>query len=321
MSRYVEVLFRYKLRFVALILLFPAAAAFCSVLLFPWYQASTQLWVNSPSYFGIVPSANGWDQYLTPSQNESDSLYQMLATDAFVGQVGDKLMAQGDFSSTAQRDREMRDLQGKFVVNSLGSHLLVVQVSCRRQRVCVDALSATVDLQREWLTQTERAQATVALDFYTAQAQQATDRLNVSDAAVRQYLVQHPSVRLDDNSPLPSELVILQQKVSDDQKTLKGFQDRLAGINLTSAASDRIEQTILKVIDPPRASGGSLIPSASRKPAMMVGLAALAPGLVYLIVLGWIDRTIRSVREIEGKIGARVIATIPRMKAVDLLLQ
>ena len=319
MSRYVEALFRYKLRFVALIVLLPTAAALASVLLFPWYQATTQLWVNSPSYFGIVPTATGWDQYLTPSQNESDSIGQLLSTDAFLGQIGDKLLAQGTFSSPAQRNSEMRDLQ-KFNVYSVGSHLLVLQVSCRRMRVCLDALSATVDLQREWLKQTEQAQAAVALDFYTAQAKAATDRLNASQAAVKDYLAQHPSVQPNiDTIPLPPEFAVLQQKVNDDQKTLKGFQDRLEGINLASAASDRIEQTILRVIDPPKPMGGSLIPSASRKTALMIGLAALVPGLVYLIALGWIDRTIRSVREIEAKIGARVVATIPSMRTVDLL--
>src|SRR5262249_9140104 len=90
MAKYVEIVFRFKFRFLFLLLILPAAVATVTVLLFPSYKATPQLWVNDPGYFS--PSAPiGWSVYLTPAQNESDSLTQLVSTQAFRKDLYDAL--------------------------------------------------------------------------------------------------------------------------------------------------------------------------------------------------------------------------------------
>ena len=109
------VLFRQWVRFALLLVGLPAGAAAASIFIFPSYQASARIWVDTPSYFGSVSSAQGWNQYLTPSQNEADSLTQMVATDAFVSTVGRQLVADGAVSQ-ADRAAVEQQMRSNFVV-------------------------------------------------------------------------------------------------------------------------------------------------------------------------------------------------------------
>ncbi|TMD51917.1 MAG: hypothetical protein E6I85_11835 [Chloroflexi bacterium] len=50
--------------------------------------------------------------------------------------------------------------------------------------------------------------------------------------------------------------------------------------------------------------------STTKKLALMIGGGAVVPGLLYLFVLGWLDRTARNPRELETRLGVRVVSTI-----------
>jgi capsular polysaccharide biosynthesis protein len=50
--------------------------------------------------------------------------------------------------------------------------------------------------------------------------------------------------------------------------------------------------------------------STTKKMAIIIGGGAVLPGLLYLFVLGWLDRTARSSKEIEARLGVRVVSTI-----------
>lgn len=315
MSRYVEIFFRRWLTFVVLLFILPPAVAAASVVLFPWHQATSQLWVDNPSYFGSIPSASGWNQYLTPSQNEYDSLSQMLSTDAFMTQIGNDLLSSGTVSSPAERDAAIQSMQGTFAVTTNGSHLVVLSVSCRKTAVCLRALATTIRIHQDWLKQSEQTQAKVAIDFYSGQLEQAKDQLTSAQNALNTYASQHPGLIFDASNPTSAtnpQLANLIQQVQDAQASETSLQNKLDSIELASAAANQIDQTVLRLIDPPHVQGGNFFPSASRKTALIVGGIALIPGFAYLALLAWIDRTIRSPKEIEARLGLRVV-TVPSL--------
>jgi capsular polysaccharide biosynthesis protein len=53
----------------------------------------------------------------------------------------------------------------------------------------------------------------------------------------------------------------------------------------------------------------------TKKLAASIAAGAALPGIAYLVFLGWIDRTIRNPKEIEGRIGVRVVAMIGNFAA------
>src|SRR5579864_859482 len=86
MARYVEILFRHWVRFAVILVLMPVPVSIATLLYFRTVQSTTNLWVEEPTYLGADISSNnvaGWNQYLTPSQNETDELAQYLQTDSF----------------------------------------------------------------------------------------------------------------------------------------------------------------------------------------------------------------------------------------------
>src|SRR5207245_9833425 len=121
---------------------------------YPTAEAGASIWVNDPNYLGVAAAqTSDWNQYLTPAQNESDILGQMLQTETFQKQV----TAQLDSSSVWRNTRERSDTAGSYTnnlkINVDGSHLLNLTFICPRANLCVQVLQATIDVYTRALDQ------------------------------------------------------------------------------------------------------------------------------------------------------------------------
>ena len=66
MARYVEVLFRYWVRFTIVLIIAPLALGGASVVVFRTYQATASVWVESPDTFGQSVTLTNPDGTLLP---------------------------------------------------------------------------------------------------------------------------------------------------------------------------------------------------------------------------------------------------------------
>lgn len=308
MFKYLEVLLRHWFRFALLCLALPVVAGGAALFLFQGKDGSAQLWVDNPSYIGNVSTASGWNQYLTPAQNAADSLDQLVQTDQFYSDLGQALLDSRTVSSVAEKDQALSETRTSLIIGSSGSHLVSLKVECRVAAVCTQVLATTISLHRDWLIQTEKQQADVASQFYTAQLQQAKERLQTAIDSMNTYLVNHPIPQTINRPPNP-QLDRLQSDVDQAQTEVNGINDKLQSIQFSNDAAAEIDQTALRVIDPPSVSGGRFT-SLTKKMALAFGAAAALPGLGYIVFLGWSDRTTRNPKEIESRIGVRVVALI-----------
>jgi hypothetical protein len=308
MFKYLEVLFRHWFRFAVVCLVIPALAGGAALVLFQGKDGSAQLWVDTPSYIGNVSTASGWNQYLTPAQNTMDSLNQLISTDAFYEQLGQALIDTKTVSSTAERDQVLGDARSSLTVMASGSHLVTLKVECPVAPECIQVLTTTISLHREWLIQTEKQQADVASQFYTSQLQQAKERLQSTIDALNSYLTIHPVPLTFVRAPDP-QLDRLESDVQQAQVQVNDIQSKLQSIQFSNDAAAEIDQTALRVIDQPSTSGGRFT-SRTKKMAIILGGAAAVPGIAYLVFLGWIDRTTRNPKEIESRIGVPVVSLI-----------
>lgn len=316
MFKYIEVLLRYWFRFALLCVGVPLIAGAGALYVFQGKDGSAQLWVDNPSYIGNVQTASGWNQYLTPAQNAVDSLDQLIQTDTFYQQLGDALVANHTVSSTAERDQMLSDVKGSLTATATGSHLVTLKVECRAANVCIQALNTTIQLHRQWLIQTEKQQADIAKQFYQAQLKLADARLQTASDDFNAYVAAHPVAPNAARGPDP-EYDSLQNNVKQAQAQVTDLQDKITAVQFTFDAASEIDQTALRVIDAPKTSGGRFT-SVTKKVAVAVAAGAAVPGLAYLIFLGWIDRTTRNPKEIESRIGVRVVSTVgnfPRLTA------
>lgn len=308
MFKYIEVLFRYWFRFVLLCLAVPLVAGAGALYVFQGKDGAAQLWVDNPSYIGQVQNAAGWNQYLTPSQNAVDSLGQLIQTDDFYGQLRQALLDTRTAGSLAEVNQIVTDTRGSLSATATGSHLVTLKVECRVPAVCIQVLNTTITLHRDWLIQTEKQQADVASKFYTGQLQLAQEHLQTVTTAFNAYQDSHPVPAGQIRQPDPS-YDRLKNDVQLAQNEVNDLQTKLQEVQFSYDAAAEIYQKTLRVIDPPGVSGGRFT-SVTKKMAITVAGGASLPGIAYLFFLGWVDRTTRNPKEIEGRLGVRVVSVI-----------
>ncbi len=313
MAKYVELLFRFRIRFAALLLLLPMGIGAATVVLFPIYRATADLWVDNPNYFGASFSPIGWNQYLTPAQNQADTLSQLLGTDAFAAGLADRLAASGVVTDQVERRQVVGSVSTQLKINAAGSHLLTLTMSCERPPVCTQVLIDTIDLFREQQAKLEQSQADVGISFLSSQLSQAQASLKTAQDAQQRYLAAHPGLKADAASASTDpELAQLMSEVAQTQANVADLQSRLNGVEYLSSASARLLDIGTRVIDAPHISKGGLIgDGSSLKRAALSGLVCVAIGLGYLFLLSWMDKTTRDLKELERRLRVSVVATIP----------
>jgi len=313
MFKYLEILFRHWIRFSLLCVGLPVVAGVIALYAFQGKDGSAQLWVDNPGYIGTVQTAAGWNQYLTPAQNTVDSLDQLIQTDTFYQQLGQALIDSGAASNWSDNIQILGDVKGSLTAAATGSHLVTLKVECRSAAVCNQVLTTTIALHRKWLIDTEKQQADVASQFYTTQLQQAQQHQQATIDAFNTYVAVHATPPNGVRAPDP-EFDRLQSNVQQAQAEVSGLQDKLQSVQFSNDAAAQIDQTAVRVIDPPTTSGGRFT-SVTKKMAGVIAAGAAVPGIAYLVFLGWIDRTTRNPKEIEGRIGVRVVALIGSLAA------
>jgi len=195
MIKYVEILFRNRLRFLILLLILPAELSVGAALLYPHNSAVSSLWVDTPTYFSVSPAATGWSQYLTPAQNTVDAIDQMVKTDAFYKTLNTQLFDEHTFKNAGERDATMSSLSTDLRIATAGSHLVTLSHTCVRTAICINVLNATVGIYRTWFAGQQRSQATVAIDFYTRQLTDEQAKLAAAQKALTAYAAANPNRR------------------------------------------------------------------------------------------------------------------------------
>lgn len=316
MTKYLEILFRYRLRFAIAGLLVPAALSAGAIVLFPSSQASAAIWVDTPNFFGVSPTVtSGWNQYLTPSQNTADQMSQLIRTDTFLAQLDGQLQSTGAYANDSERKETIGSIGTDLRATQSGSHLVIVIYTCRRAALCTSVVSATIEIYRQSLANQRQTLATAAINFYSAQLNDARNQLKNDQDALNRYLAGHPNVKYAD-APLIPDFSQLIQAVNNDQLTQENLQSKLDAVRFQSSASADVNNTIFTVVDPPRPSQGR-ISSLPKKQLAMVWVGCLALSAAWLTLLAWLDRTARDPRELERRLRVPVVAEIPVMTAQE----
>jgi len=264
---YIEILFRYWRRFLMLLLLLPLTIGVVTVVFFPTYKATSQLWVESFADVGLgTPS--GWNTYLTPSQNLADTLTQLLSTRDFNDNLYNTVVA-GGFTTRAQRDDVAASIAG-ITVATPGTHLLAITGGCDQREVCVAVLSGLIDLFREHQVKDEQNQATLAITFFTEQLTTAKPALTAAQDAAEKYLAMHPNLRTDPNATTNDfAYARLLADLRDKQSRVDDLNNRVAHDQYIASASQEVLKIGPLVVDPPViARSGLLGDGTSIRPAM-----------------------------------------------------
>jgi len=317
MARYVEVLFRYWVRFTIVLIIAPLALGGASVVVFRTYQATASVWVESPDTFGQSVTLSGWNTYLTPAQNQADTLQQLITTLSFDNEVGDRLVANGVVGSRDQRNGIVQSIPTGMKVTPGGSHLITITFSDASQTAAVGVIQAAIDLFLERQTALQRQQEDLSTSFLTGQLKTAQAKLATSEAALQQYLLDHPSVRLAAIGQDTGILALdqLTHQVQQDRDNATQLQTQLDQARFLGAAAQQLVETNTKLVDRPHISHAGITgDGSSLKRAAIALLACISAGIAYVLVLVWADKTVRDTREMQRRLRVPVLAAIPILR-------
>jgi uncharacterized protein involved in exopolysaccharide biosynthesis len=312
MAKYAEILFRRRIRFVALLLIPVALGALIAFVLANQRAAAT-LSIADPSSFGASFTPVGWRANQTPAQNLTDSVSQVIGTPAFSRSLSNRLTSSGDVSNPGELQQVMSSIANKLKVSASGSHLMTVTYTCPRAALCLSVVTATMAILQEQLAKAQQDQAAASTDFWTSALKDARANLAAAQTALQKFAAANPGATIDASSSDP-QVVQLVNDVQLWRAKAAEAQSSLSQAQYLGAASARFFQIGTTVVDAPHTTssrligdGTSLLPGAL---VLLIGLAAVA---TYVFLLGWTDRTAGDPRALEGRLGIPVVATIPRL--------
>jgi uncharacterized protein involved in exopolysaccharide biosynthesis len=310
MAKYVEVLFRYRIRFATLFLI-PFALAALITVGFASYRATATLGIADPSSFGATFVPIGWSTTLTPAQNLADGISQVIRTSAFSQGLSDQMTSSG--ASTSDVHQVVASIGTSLKVSSSGSHLVNLTYTCRRSDLCGPVLSDAVTVLQAQMVQTMRDQAAATATFWGGQLKDAQASLEEAQAALKSYAAANPTATIDSSSSDP-QVVLLLDSVRQWKAKVAEAQDNLSLAQYQSTASARLMQIGITVVDPAHlASSRTFGDGGSLLPAGIVLVAGLAAAIAFLVLVVWADKTVRDPRALERRLGVPVVATIPRL--------
>lgn len=314
MARYLETLLRYRMRFLILIVIAPLSLGASGVLLLRSYEGTANLWISDPTYLGQNVAPVDWNPRLSPAQNATESLRQLLATRAFDEQVANKLVATGAPSGAPGVSQLTPSIGSDLRVVADGTHLVRLTFFSPDQRVALAVLRSTISVYLEHAALAQQSQLDVSTTFFSTQVTSTESAVTVAQQALAGYLAAHPNLHAPagGGDSGVAELDRLLHQVRQSQDELTQLRAQLAQARLSGAAAQRLVETNTQVVDQPRiASPGLIGDGRSLMAAIVVSILCLLAAGIYLSILVWADQTARDGRELERRLKVPVLTTIP----------
>jgi len=243
---------------------------------------------------------------------------QLLGTRAFEKDLYGALV--DGLPSPADRNHAIS--LAKPIAAPIGSHLMLISASCDNQRICILVVTKTVNVLRAEQVAMEKANAKAGVSFLTASLQQAQNDYSLAQDALRRYIATHPGAKVDPTASPDTvsdpELARLAVSVQQTRGRVTDLQSQIDKDNSIASASTAVFEADPHIVDQPTvAQGGRLGDRSSLKKAAAAAGVALVLGLGYLLILGWVDTTLRNPRDIEHRFRVTVVTSIPELKPAE----
>jgi uncharacterized protein involved in exopolysaccharide biosynthesis len=337
MLRLVETFFRHRLLLLGPVALVMLATAGWVVVQAPTYDASVRLWVERQT---LVPDPNS-NPYLTPAQEQSGVLAELISTRYFAVKVGKRSTLADSIRAAASQgqgglrthllravglagpavplsDSQVDDqvatiILSRTLVIPTGPEIITVTFRGATPEMAALVAQAIVDQFMDETLTNQRVQADAAVAFYSSQVKQSQADVSGSDKAVDDYLLANPGQRGANAIP---DARMLQLKRDDDaaHQRLQAVQDKLDQARLNRVALDQSGVNGLRVLDPAlRPPSPSSIKRVALEAAGVGLVLALLIVVVGVLVLTWMDSTIRRPQEVEDILDLRPVGSVPRV--------
>jgi uncharacterized protein involved in exopolysaccharide biosynthesis len=337
MVRLLETFFRHRLLLLGPVLLVLVGATGWVFIQPPTYDSSVRVWVERQT---LVPDPNS-NPYLTPAQEQAGVLTELISTKYFDAKVGrrsplaDAIRAASAHSTGGIRTRLLRlvglagpagqltesqvddqvynTILSSTIVVPSGPEIITVTFRAGDPQMAAAVAQAVVNQFMDETLTNQRVQADAATTFYTSQVKQSQADLAVADKAVDDYLLANPSQRSVNAIP---DARMLQLRRDDDaaHQRQQSVLDKLDQARLNRVALDQSGTAGVRVLD--KAETPTQASSIKKVVFEAVGVGLVLAVLILVVgvlLLTWLDSTIRRPQEVETILDLRPVGSVPRV--------
>jgi capsular polysaccharide biosynthesis protein len=317
-----EAFFRHKLLLLLPPILVPAIVTPIAMMSMPTvYETAVGVWVDTPAYLNYN---NGFSPWMSPSQNQSTRINELLHTRAFLLDVAQRTPSLAPLVGNAAGETRLTDIIGRSVAiggNNGGDHLLLIRVQAPTARLAYELCTALVQAYQEKSAADVADQTDSAIQFYQGRSDEAQQRLTKATQDLRRYVASRqpdgassgdPNQLTIPNSLLDPRLSALQTGLQQAQSDYNSAQSVLDQAQKNAVAASQGQQVGFQVLDEPQVPTA---PISQAKKLMIYPIAAAVGGLgvsgLLLVLLVMADRSVRSESDLAP--GLRVLGVLPSL--------
>lgn len=316
MTKVVEILFRNKLRLVALLLL-PVLISGVIVFLLPRsYQASARLWALQ-RYVILGATGPESDLQSTPAVTQATALTEFLQTQSFDLAIANDtdLPKQMDVPTTdTQRlkDALYTEISTHVTVTAASTNLFVISYVNKDPVVAMQVVKAAVAHFGEESASHATSEGEQLLNTYQGRLQTAQQQADSTTKAAAQYLKDHnltPTTAQND-----PQYTLLAYQADQARTALANIQAEVDKINGQLATLSLGAQGLYRVMDAPTVPTK---PESRTKSLMLGGGVGIVIGLLacigYFLILVRLDQSVYSSSDMPAVTDYPVLIQIPRL--------
>jgi uncharacterized protein involved in exopolysaccharide biosynthesis len=319
--RYLRTFLKRWYLYIIPMILFPIVTTMIGYNALMLYRSSALLYVDKPVF--LSTDDFGWNSWLSPAENQAESMRQLMGSETFVAQIAAKtdLAETLDLSTQVGKDSAFARIgvDTTIVSTGTGPNTITLAVTDKNPHMAAQIAQGALDVFATYYQSHRLSLDKDGITFYQQQLQSAQSTLAQDSAKLQEYLNRHPEAVGTNGSTDPT-LATLQQQVNQDQSSVTTFNAQIASLRQDQQAAATGSSSFLRVLDPPDVP---LRPTLQKKKLVTTytggGLAAAA-GLdaLIVIVLTLLDRKIYFVQDFR-KIEEELDIDLPTIEMLPII--
>lgn len=317
-KRYLGAFFRGRRLYIPVLLLLLAATVLGTYYLArTQYEATARIWVEKPALDNLLDPNAPSGFVVTPGQQQSDKLTQLLQTDSFVAAILTNTTASGRLANASDRERVIKEVRGKLAVTPLGSNTVKIVYAGSDPIFCQQVVQSTIDRFRAWDLTSRVEQSAIERQFYQKQLQIYQNQADAAAKGVADFQRDHPYP--DPSSPQYLELQGLQRELESARALLSATSTKIEQANAANALSDTSRQTEFQVLDAPTVPNQPAATLTRLAGYLALGLFVSFGFIICAVAFAtWQDTTIRNGDDLQRLTSVPLLDAIPHLRTDEV---
>ncbi len=270
---------------------------------------SADIWVSQAA----ISSMDGYNQYITPAQNEAGTLSQLLQTGMFNSSVinGSPLYRQliAKSKSADAYQQAVIDLATNMQLVPRGNNLINVSYTTKDPALGVQVVNSFITNALDQAQALNQQTSATILATYQSQVHFAQQQLNADNATFHRYLDRFGLQPSDVQAAQVGDptLGTLSLQVQNDETTVANLRQKINDAKIQAPVT---QESAFKVVD----GAGTVIKSSKKQLLLDVAIGLIA-GLVlgggFVVGRTLADRSLRFADDVTELLALPVLTVIP----------